>query len=161
MAADFTVCFLVMFVSSRGTVLGDSPNSRAEVHFNVVRPFGLQHNRSDEARGSSRLGAGRRPRVRVHGHFCRANPLWRGPFLYDAAAHGPDFRAVGQLFLDLRAAGGIVPYAVDPLVMKKLLDANDLEGAWRYYKARNPAAVRSKIRNAAFSSMPSFITPFD
>ena len=80
------------------------------------------------------------------------NPPWSDSYFAYAAGQKDDLQSTTALFTDLHARGVAVPASAQTSLVNLLLDANNIEQAWRFYAAIRPGATRIRARDARFTA---------
>lgn len=81
-----------------------------------------------------------------------AKPRWSDSFVTYAARAGTDPASAAQLFVALQQARVALPAGAQATVVNRLLNANRLDEAWRYYALIRPKADRAQSRDPGFST---------
>jgi hypothetical protein len=88
-------------------------------------------------------------------------PLWGPGFIAHASTQNSDPKSTAQLFMDLRAAGVIIPNESQAVLIKTLLDARFVDEAWTFYTTLRANIDRRKSRDPYFLGGVETPTPFD
>ena len=90
-----------------------------------------------------------------------ARPPWANDYIGHAAGQKDDPQNMAALFLAMRHGGVAVPAAARSAVVNTLLNAGNVDQAWRYYTLIRPGADRRRSRDPDFSAMLETPALFD
>lgn len=88
-------------------------------------------------------------------------PPWSASYVGFAAAQRDDPQNIAALFAGLRTRGVAIPPAAQTSVVGVLLDAGNIDEAWRYYAAIRPGAIRTRTRDPRFAAVLDTPSAFD
>lgn len=88
-------------------------------------------------------------------------PPWSDSYVGFAAGQKDDPMSTAALFAGLRARGVAIPPAAQTSVVSVLLDAGNIDEAWRYYAAIRPGATRTRARDPRFTALLETPSAFD
>lgn len=88
-------------------------------------------------------------------------PPWLASYLGFAGAQKDDAQNTAALFAGLRARGVLIPSDAQTSVIGVLLDAGNVDEAWRYYAAIRPGASRTRARDPRFAALLDTPSAFD
>ena len=88
-------------------------------------------------------------------------PLWADSYVSYAAQQKSDPQSTAALFVALRARGIAIPSSAQASVVNVLLDAGNIDQAWRYYTVIRPGADRRRARDPRFTAMLETSSAFD
>ncbi|WP_156362441.1 hypothetical protein [Sphingomonas sp. Leaf208] len=89
------------------------------------------------------------------------NPLWANSYINFAAGQKDDPKSTASLFVDLRAHGVTIPASAQAAVINILLNAGNVDQAWRYYATIRPGVDRTRARDPRFAAMLETPSAFD
>jgi len=88
-------------------------------------------------------------------------PPWWDSYVGYAAAQKDDPQSTVALFTDLLARGVAVPTPAQTSLVNLLLDAGNVDQAWRFYASIRPGATRTSARDPRFTKMLETPSAFD
>jgi hypothetical protein len=94
-------------------------------------------------------------------HTLASKPAWSDSYIGYAAGQKDDPQSTAALFVDLRARGVTIPAFAQASVVNIMLDAGNLDQAWRYYTAIHPGATRVRARDPRFGALLETPSAFD
>ncbi len=94
-------------------------------------------------------------------HRLVGNPPWLDSYVVYAVGQKDDLQSTTALFTDLHARGVTIPVSAQTSLVNLLLDAGNIDQAWRFYTAIRPGAIRTRARNPGFTVMLETPTAFD
>lgn len=98
--------------------------------------------------------ASRDPAIRTAlAHTLAGKPAWSDSYVGYAAGQKDDPHSTAALFVALRARGVAIPASAQASVVNVMLDAGNVDQAWRYYTAIRPGATRARTRDPRFTAL--------
>ena len=88
-------------------------------------------------------------------------PAWADSYIGYAAGQSDAPQNIAALFMELRAHGVVIPASAQASVVSILLNAGNIDQAWRYYAAMRPGADRNRARDPRFTAMLDTASAFD
>ena len=94
-------------------------------------------------------------------HMLTGKPPWVDSYVGYLALQKDDPESTAALFTSLRARGVALPASAQVSVVNMLLDAGNVDKAWRYYVAIRPGADRKRARDPRFTALLDTSSAFD
>lgn len=88
-------------------------------------------------------------------------PAWSHQFLQQLAQSGRDLPAIAALIEQLRQRGAPVAQPMLATTIARLIEAKQIEPAWRLYAAATPGASRAGLRDGGFAKVSDTPAPFE
>lgn len=88
-------------------------------------------------------------------------PAWSDSYVGYAAVQKDDPQSTAALFVALHERGVAIPASAQAMVINVLVDAGNVDQAWRYYTAIHPGAARTRARDPRFTALLDTPSVFD